>query len=98
MVETELFGFIPADVTGPFPTVDIRNPPPPRQSNFPPIQIHNGRELQANGASEAELFAENGFVLLDHVTSVKDWDDIPAAFCGEIEEIIRSRLLPGKRL
>ena len=98
MVETELFGLIPADVTGPFPTVDIRNPSPPRETNFPPIQIRDGRELQANGASEARLFAENGFVLLNHVTMVKDWDDVPEAFCSEIEEIIRTRLLPGRRV
>ena len=98
MVETELFGLIPADVTGPFPTIDIRKPPPPRQTNFPPIQIDDGRKLQANGASEAELFAENGFVLLDHVTVVKDWDNVPDAFCDEIEELIRTRLLPGKHL
>jgi len=98
MVETELFGLIPTNVTGPFPTVDIRNPPPPRETNFPPIQIRDGRELQAKGASEAQLFAENGFVLLDHVTMVKDWDDVPDAFCGEIEEIIRTRLLPGRRV
>ena len=98
MVETELYGLIPTEVVGPLPIVDIRNPPPPRQTNFPPIPIRNGRELQANGASEAELFAENGFVLLDHVTAVKDWDNVPEAFCDEIEQIIRKRLLPGKRI
>jgi hypothetical protein len=98
MVETKLYGLIPADVVGPFPTVDIRNPPPPRNANFPPIQIHDARKLQATGASEAELFAENGFVLLNHVTIVKDWDEVPSAFCDEIEEIIRTRLIPGKRL
>jgi hypothetical protein len=98
MVESELFGLIPADATGPFPMIDIRNPPPPRQTNFPPIQIRDGRALQANGASEAELFAENGFVLLSHVTAVRDWDDVPALFCDEIEQIIRTRLLPAKRI
>jgi hypothetical protein len=98
MVEAELNGLIPADVMGPFPTVDIGNPPPPRKSNLPPIQIHDARELQASGSSESELFAENGFVLLSHVTIVKDWDDVSPAFSDEIEEIIRARLLPGKRL
>lgn len=98
MVETELNGLIPADFMGPFPTVDLRNPPPARKTNLSPIEIHDARKLQANGASEAELFAQNGFVLLSHVTIVKDWDDVPSAFCDEIEEIIRARLLPGKRL
>jgi hypothetical protein len=44
------------------------------------------------------LFAENGFVLLSHVTVVKDWDDVPSSFCNEIEEVLRTRLLPGKRI
>ena len=64
MVQTELYGFIPAEVMGRFPTVDLRNPPPPRQDDFPPIEIRDGRQLQASGASEAQLFADNGFVLL----------------------------------
>jgi hypothetical protein len=98
MVETELYGFIPAEVTGPFPTVDVRNPPPPRKTNFPPIQIRDARKLQANGASKAELFEQNGFVLLDHTTIVKDWDNVPEAFCAEVEEIIRTRLLPERRI
>ena len=98
MTETELFGFIPADVTAPFPTIDLRNPPPPRQTNFPAVRIADGRAMQANGASEAELFAENGFVLLHHVTAVTDWDNVPPAFCTEIEELIRTRLLPGRRV
>ena len=98
MIDTELFGFIPADVTGPFPTVDIRKPAPQRETKFPRVKIQNARELLANGASEAEQFAENGFVLLDHATVVKDWDDVPMAFCEEIEDIIRNRLLPGKRI
>jgi hypothetical protein len=98
MVETELYGFIPAGVTGPFPTVDLRNPRPPRNATFPPIEISDARELHTNGATEAELFAERGFVLLSHTTVVKDWDNVPQAFCDEIEEIIRTRLLPETRV
>jgi hypothetical protein len=98
MVETELYGFIPAGVAGPFPTVDVSNPPARPRPTFPPVEIRNARELQTNGASEAELFAENGFVLLSHTTVVKDWDNVPQAFCDEIEDIIRTRLIPGKRV
>lgn len=98
MVEAELYGFIPAEVSGPFPTVDVRNPPPPPKTNFPPIQIRDGRKLQENGDSEAQLFEENGFVLLDHTTMVKDWDNVPEAFCDEVEQIIRTRLLPSRRV
>jgi hypothetical protein len=98
MVATELYGFIPAGVTGPFPTVDVSNPPARPRPTFPPVEIRNARELQTNGASETELFAENGFVLLSHTTVVKDWDNVPQAFCDEIEDIIRTRLIPGKRV
>ncbi len=98
MIETELYGFIPADVAGPLPTVDVRNPPPPRNTNFPPIEIRDARQLQRQGESEAQFFAENGFVLLSHRTVVKDWDNVPQAFCDEIDEIIRTRLLPGRRV
>lgn len=98
MVESELYGFIPREVSGPFPTLDLRNSRPRRETNSPRIKIENARELQANGASEAELFLENGFVLLSHTTAVKDWDNVPQVFCEEIEEIIRARLLPRKRV
>ena len=99
MVETELNGLIPAAAKGPFPTIDIGNPPPPPpKANQRAIRIDDARKMQGNGASEAELFAQNGFVLLNHVTIVKDWDHVPSAFCDEIEEILRTRLLPGKRL
>jgi hypothetical protein len=98
MVQTELYGLIPANATGPLPAVDLRSPPPPPTTNLPPIEIRDARKLQANGASEAELFAENGFVLLSHKTVVRDWDNVPQAFCDEIEEIIRKRLLPRRRV
>jgi len=83
MVQTELHGLIPANAAGPLPTVDLRSPPPPPKTNFPPIEIRDARKLQANGASEAELFAENGFVLLSHKTVVRDWNNVPPAFCVE---------------
>jgi len=98
MVETELYGFIPAEVAGPLPTVDLRNPPSPRNVNFPPIEINDARQLQRQEASEAQFFAENGFVLLSHTTMVKDWDNVPQAFCDEVDDLIRTRLLPGRRV
>jgi hypothetical protein len=98
MVQTELYGLIPANAAGPLPTVDLRSPPPPPRTNLPPIEIRDARKLQANGGSEAELFADNGFVLLSHKTVVRDWDNVPQAFCEEIEEIIRERLLPRRRV
>jgi hypothetical protein len=98
MIQAQLNGFIPPHFTGPAPTVDLRNPPKRPPAQFPPVAIRNGRQLQSSGRSEAELFEDNGFVLLEHRTSVEDWDNVPPAFAEEVEEIIRTRLLPGRRL
>lgn len=98
MLQAQLNGFLPREFTGPTPTIDLRSPPSRPPAHFPAVEIHDGRTLQEGAASEAEFFEANGFVLLKHRTSVKDWDDVPPAFAEEIEEIIRTRLLPGRRV
>jgi len=98
MVDAELYGLYPADAKGPFATVDIRNPSRERPTNAWPINIASARHSQAKALSEEAFFAENGFVLLKHETAVSDWDNVPPVFCDEIDELIRKRLLPGKRL
>jgi len=98
MVQAQLNGFLPPGLSGPIPTVDLRSPPARPPSAFPPVHIDDGRALQAHAKSEAEFFADNGFVLLKHRTSVDDWDNVPPAFADEVEEIVRTRLLPGRRL
>lgn len=99
MPDGQLYGFISSEITGELPTVDLRNPPPPPQTNFPPVEILDARKLQAGAVSEAQFFAENGFVLLPHVTKVTAWDsDVSTTYAPEIEEIIRMRLLPGRRV
>lgn len=98
MVQAQLNGLIPPDFTTSIPTVDLRNPPTRPPARFPPVDIRDGRALQGEGAVEAEFFADNGFVLLKHRTSVEDWDNVPPSFAQEVEEIIRTRLLPGRRL
>lgn len=98
MVHAQLNGFLPQGFTGPLPTIDLRNPPPPPPVRFPPIYIGDGRVLQSGATSEADFFADTGFILLQHGTSVKDWDNVPPAFAREIEEIVRTRLLPGRRV
>ena len=98
MVKAQLNGFLPPDFEGSIPTIDLSNPPNRPPVQFPPIEIKDGRALQADASSEAEFFADNGFVLLKHRTSVDNWDDVPAAFGEEVEELIRTRLLPGKRV
>jgi hypothetical protein len=98
MVQAQLNGFLPPDFSGPLATIDVRNPPRRPPLDLPKVDIRNGRELQSNAASEAEFFADHGFVLLQHKTAVEDWDDVPQLFCDEVEQIIRTRLLPGRRL
>lgn len=97
MVQAQLNGFLPRDFSGTLPTIDVRKPAQPRPP-FPPLEVEDGRRLQDSAAHEAEFFAANGFVLLKHETSVRDWSDVPPAFADEIEDIIRTRLLPGKRV
>src|SRR5689334_18787119 len=98
MVQAQLNGFLPPDFAGPLPTIDLRSPPPPPPTRYPPIDIADGRTLQSGATSEAAFFEKTGFVLLDHCTSVKDWDNVPPTFAEEIETIIRTRLLPGRRV
>ena len=76
----------------------------------PPVRIRNGRELQALARTdglftEAGFFEEHSFVLLDHSSGVRNWDNDPVAppedtdiyrvYFPEIDSIIRERLLPG---
>jgi hypothetical protein len=98
MLQAQLNGFVSREFAGPLPTIDLRSPPPRPPAQFPPVCINDGRALQAKAPSEAQFFADNGFVLLEHKTSVKDWDNVPPAFGEEIEEIVRTRLLPARRL
>lgn len=80
-----------------------RQTPPPAQE----VAMHDARPLQATAQSEAEFFAEHGFVLLPHVSAVRDWEpnmadpqdsEIARIYVGEIDQVIRERLLPGRRL
>jgi len=97
-MQAQLTGLIPPDFTGSLGAVDVRGAPQPKPSQFPSFDIGNGRELQAGASSEAQFFADNGFVLLEHATGVDSWDDVPPLFAEEIEEIIRTRLFPGRRI
>jgi hypothetical protein len=74
-----------------------------------PTRIHDARQLQArDGEAEARFFEDHGFVLLPHESAVEDWEVDPATpdpdcdvvrlYFLEIEALIRSRLLPGRRL
>lgn len=98
MVETELNGFLPRELSGPFPTIDVRSPTERPRMQFPAVAINDARKFQQGAPSEAAFFADNGFVLLKHRTSVEDWDEVPPAFGEEIEEIVRTRLLQGRRV
>jgi hypothetical protein len=64
------------------------------------IEIADARALQAaEHLSESTFFARHGFVLLPHVSGVRDWDtDVAPIYLAEIEQVVRERLLPGRRV
>src|SRR5579872_3149656 len=99
MVQAQLNGFLPPEFSGSIPTFDVRKPSPRARYEVPPTTIRDARALQANARSEAEFFAEHGFVLLDHKTAVRDWDhDVEAVYQPEIDALICERLFPGRRI
>jgi hypothetical protein len=73
--------------------IDLREAPsgPPTRQ----VAMHDARPLQTAVASESDFFADHGFVLLPHASAVRE---IGRIYVGEIETIIRERLLPGRRL
>jgi hypothetical protein len=106
MLHITLNGLGPADFVPPG-RIDIdlnaERAHPPAQH----VPMRDARPLQAAAESEAAFFAEHGFVLLHHESAVRDWEpnladppnsDIGRIYVGEIEVIIRERLLPGRRL
>ena len=111
-VSATLNGFIRRDVRpdGPLP---IRlngagDDGPPPWDPAPAQTIHDARPRLAEAASEAAFFDTHGYVLLDHVSGVRDWDvdaavpveanDIARIYLPEVDALIRQRLLPGRRL
>jgi hypothetical protein len=101
MVVVTLNGFLPSDFAGgAAPRIDFSQPTIPEyMQEYPPVEIRDARELQSGAESEAKFFAEHGFVLLPHGTAVKDWGtDIGSIYLPEIEDIIRKRLLPNRRV
>lgn len=88
-----------------------RTPTPGVAAEPVPVKIHDARERQrsaetAASFSEAGFFAEHSFVVLDHLSDYRDWDEptdtvdagLTRTYFPEIESIIRDRLLPGHRL
>ncbi|EGF91422.1 methyltransferase CmcJ [Asticcacaulis biprosthecium C19] len=108
-VETTLNGFIRRDLKLDGP-VQIRIKPPFDSmpwAEAPPITIQDARVLQG-GQDAADFLDARGFVLLDHLSAVKDWDaggaaplernEIARIYMPEVEALIRNRLMPGQRL
>ena len=83
-VETKLNGFFSPDFSSDELTViDVTGQKPVKGmlvgDQVPTVTIHDGRELQENANDgnddfEARFFAEHGFVLLPHASSVENWD------------------------
>ena len=99
MVRATLNGFLPPDFnTHEMPLIDLANPPSGARPDFGPIDIADIRDPN-DGRSEAERFADDGLVLLPHVTKVRDWDaDVASIYLPEIETVLRERLFPGRRI
>jgi hypothetical protein len=99
MAFAQLNGFFPPDFVADGRFSAAVGTPPPGAPRFPPVEIRDARALQAGAASEAAFFAEHGFVLLSHASTVRDWDtEIASLYLPEIETIVRNRLLPGRRV
>ena len=76
--------------------------PPQRPDDVPPERpltgIDDARALQGD-ADVTAFFDRHGFVLLPHPTQVTDWSADPKdGYLAEIEHLIRTRLLPGRKL
>lgn len=99
MVQARLNGLLPADFAAEtMPLIDVSSPPQRPRPSYGPTEISDARVI-GDERSEAERFAEDGFVLLSHATSVRDWDaDVAAIYLPEIEAIVRDRLFPGQRI
>ncbi len=99
MVQARLNGLLPPDFDpDDMPLIDVANPRSGPRPDFGPIEIVEARDA-GDRRSEAERFAEDGFVLLPHATRVRDWDaDVADIYLPEIEAVIRDRLFPGRRV
>ena len=98
MARIRLNGFLPAGFT---PSERLRGAVGGAQPLMvnDTVEIADARAFQAGAESEAAFFAEHGFVLLPHVTFVRDWDrDVASIYLPEIETVIRERLFPGRRV
>ena len=67
------------------------------------FRVHNARPMQeahlAGGGTLASFFEKHGFVLVTYPTAVTDWSDgeqIASVYQGEVEDIARNILLPGR--
>lgn len=99
MVQIRLRGFLPPNFNGTVPPFDARRPPQWLGVQSPPIEIKDARMLQAGALPEADFFAQNAFVLLNHQTKVRDWDgDAVPVYFPEVGQLVRDRLLPGMKL
>ena len=98
MTLAPLNGFFPADYpAGQSFAAAIGEGSPDMQSIE--VEIGDARELQRGATSEADFFAEHGFVLLPHQTAARDWDrDVVEVYLPELGTVIRERLFPGRRV
>ena len=100
MIHAKLHGFVPSDVVGDeAPPMELGSGPTLDYGCAQQVALEDARQLQSNATSEADFFAEHGFVLLTAPTRVSDWDrEIPSLYHLEVAALVRERLLPGRRV
>ena len=63
------------------------------------VEMRDARPFQAGASSEAEFFARRGFALIRHASEVPDpQNDQFSTYMSEIADLLRDRLLPGRRI
>ncbi len=113
-VEAILYGFFPSDFRCDAPvemTIDSPAEGMIPAEELPRLRIRDARALQRaarEARTPADFFGAHGFVLLDHESAVEDWDADPGVqppdnavlrvYGPESEALIRSQLLPGRKL
>ena len=128
-VETQLRGYFRSDYVSAKKTVlDLTGSTrtegllPPMDTQILDARVLQVRECDGNPHFESRFLHSHGFVLLDHLSNVENWDsgalpqfdalevgprrvvksegenEIETKYVKEVEQLIRNRLLPGKKL
>jgi hypothetical protein len=100
MIETQLKGLFPPSfvASGRVNLSELMQRGIGKPPELPDIRIKDARLLQSDATSEHDFLEEHGFVLLHAPTVVSDFSDPGqvATYNREVEQLIRTRLYPGR--